>query len=107
MAIEQGLQNIVRLIIGMHDKEILGITTNTMLNQWKWSIGFDPLQQYELQTPHDKLIWLKNIRKLMVKYGIQIKKTIQAYPVFREKNEYLMQKSVQLQMDTKEIRLIN
>jgi hypothetical protein len=38
MAIEQGLQNIARLIIEMHDEEILGTMTNIMLNQWKWSI---------------------------------------------------------------------
>jgi hypothetical protein len=107
MAIEQGLQNIARLIIGMHDKEILGITTNTMLNQWKWLIGFDAFQQYKLQTPHDESIWLKNIRKSMVDYGIQIKKTIQAYPILREKDEYLMQRAVQLQLDTNEIRYIS
>jgi hypothetical protein len=74
MAIGKGLQNIARFIIGMHEKDFLGITTNTMLSQWKWTIRFDPFQHYKLQTPHDKLIWLKNIRKFMVEYGIQIKK---------------------------------
>jgi hypothetical protein len=29
------------------------------------------------------------------------------YPLLREKDEYLMQKAVQLQSDTKEIRFIN
>jgi hypothetical protein len=43
----------------------------------------------------------------MVEYGIQIKKTIQAYPLLLEKGEYLMQKAMQLQIDTKEIRFIN
>jgi hypothetical protein len=81
MAIEQGLQNIARLIIGMHDEEILGTMTNVMLNQWKWSIGFDPFQHYELQTPHDESIWLRNIRIFMIEKGIQIKKTVEAYPL--------------------------
>jgi hypothetical protein len=107
MAIEQGLQNIARLIIGMHDEEILGTMTNIMLNQWKWLIGFDPFQHYELQTPHDKSIWLRNIRTFMIEKGIQIKKTVQAYPLLREKDEYLMQKAAQLELDTKEIRFIN
>jgi hypothetical protein len=33
MALEQGSQNIARLIIGLHDEEILGTITNTLLNQ--------------------------------------------------------------------------
>jgi hypothetical protein len=85
MAIEQSLQNIARLIVGMYDEEILGITINIMLNQWKWLIGFDPFQQYELQTPHDKSIWLKNIHNFMIENGIQIKKTVQAYQLLRKK----------------------
>jgi hypothetical protein len=107
MAIEQGLQNIARLIVGMHDDEILGTMTNIMLNQWKWLIGFDPFQHYKLQTPHDESIWLKNIRIFMIEKGIQIKKTVQAHPLLREKDEYLMQKAIQLELDTKEIRFIN
>jgi hypothetical protein len=85
MAIEQSLQNIARLIIGMYDEEILGITTNIMLNQWKWLIGFDPFQHYELQTPHDKSMWLKNIHNFMIENSIQIKKTVQAYQLLRKK----------------------
>jgi hypothetical protein len=43
----------------------------------------------------------------MIEKGIQIKKTVQAYPLLREKDEYLMQKAAELQLDTKEIRFIN
>jgi hypothetical protein len=60
MAIEQGLQNIARLIIGMHDEEILGTMTNIMLNQWKWSIRFDPFN-----TTSSKL-------RMTNRYGLKI-----------------------------------
>jgi hypothetical protein len=50
------------------------------------SIGFDPFQHYKLQTPNDKSIWLKNNRNFMVDYCIQIKKTVQSYPLLREKD---------------------
>jgi hypothetical protein len=64
MAIKLGLQNISRLIAVMYDKEILGMINKTLLIQWKWSIGFNPLQNYEFLTPHDESIWLCNIRIL-------------------------------------------
>jgi hypothetical protein len=60
-----------------------------------------------VNSPHDKSIWLRNIRNFMIEKGIQIKKTVQAYPLLREKDEYLMQKAAQLQLETKEIRFIN
>jgi hypothetical protein len=91
----------------MHDEEILGTITNTFLTQWKWLIGFNLLQNYELLTPHDESIWLSNIRNFMIEHNIKITKTIQAYPLLRENDEYLMEKLLQLTKDAKEIRHIN
>jgi hypothetical protein len=43
----------------------------------------------------------------MIKHNIKITKTIQAYPLLREKDECLLEKVLQLTKDVKEIRHIN
>jgi hypothetical protein len=91
----------------MHDKEILGMITNTLFSQWKWSIGFNPLQNYEFLTPYDESKWLSNMRNLMMEHDIQITKTIQAYQLFRKNGKYLMIKALQLTSNAKEIYHIN
>jgi hypothetical protein len=92
MTIEQGLQKIARLIVVMTDDEILGMVTNISLTQNKWSIGFNPLQNHKLLTPHNKLIWLRIKRNFMMELGIQIIEPIHAFPLLQENDEYLMQK---------------
>jgi hypothetical protein len=83
------------------------MVTNISLTQWKWSIGFNPLQNHKLLTPHNKLMWLRNIRNFMMELGIQITKPNHEFPLLQENDEYLMQKAVQLTIDAREMRHIS
>ena len=107
--VEQGLLNVQALINALTDKRIIGKITRNAFEKWQWHVGIgqNVLEYNDNQLQYDESTWFKATKEFMREHQIQIRIKQDKFPILRENDQYIMQIAMKMELNTRELRLLN